>query len=88
MDWMVRPATAAAAGMSCFGIAWYAAVRLFFSLWPEFALQWNPGSAWSTPVLGVPLGELAWAIVFGSYWPLFMAYVLRIEFVSSRPVAA
>jgi hypothetical protein len=76
----------AVVGTCGFGAAWFAAVRLFFWLWPEFAHQWNPGSAWSAPVLGVPLGELTWAIVFGAYWPLFVAYVLRIEFVSSRPV--
>jgi hypothetical protein len=69
----------AVVGICSFGIAWYAAVRLFFWLWPAFPSQWNTASMWGALVIGVPLGELTWALVFGGYWPLFMAYVLRID---------
>ncbi|MBE3135386.1 MAG: hypothetical protein IMZ55_18115 [Acidobacteria bacterium] len=74
----------AVGGMCGFGLAWWAAVRLFFWLWPEFSSQWNGASVWGALVIGVPLGELTWALVFGSYWPLFVAYALRINVLAGE----
>jgi len=30
-------------------------------------------------ILGIPLGEIAWASIFGAYWPLFMMHILDLQ---------
>lgn len=51
---------------------------------PRFIDQWNPAALSGLVVFRVPLEELLWAMAFGSFWPLFMAFVL-LEPRASRP---
>lgn len=62
-----------------FALLYLAYVKVVFWLWPDFASQWNSASAWGRQWAGIPLGEIAWAPVFGFYWTLFMAYVMGIQ---------
>jgi hypothetical protein len=55
---------------------------LVFALWPEFLLQWNPAPPWGRPVLGLPLGELVWSILFGGALPLIVASILGVRRIS------
>ena len=47
----------------------------------------EPARTVGTVVLGLPAGEIAWAIAFGALWPLFVGYVvnIRIAALSRRP---
>ena len=58
-------------------------VKIYFLIWPDFAGQWNAASLWGRLFFGLPFGEIAWAVGFGFYWPLFMGYVFKIK-VQSR----
>ena len=53
--------------------------KLFFWFWPDFITQWNTRTFWGSPLLGIPLGETTWSVIFGAYWPLFMAYVFGLR---------
>jgi hypothetical protein len=64
-----------ASGMALFPLTWFAVVKASFWLLPDFVFQWNLAGIWGTPVLGVPSGEIAWSVVFGAFWPLFIAHV-------------
>jgi hypothetical protein len=54
-------------------------VKIYFLVWPDLALQWNTTTLWGKMFFGIPLGEIAWAISFGFYWPLFIGYVFKIK---------
>lgn len=61
---------------------WFGAeLRLWFLLWPELADWWTAG-AWSSGlVLGVPMGDVVYAGLFGAVHPLVLAAVLGGRFV-------
>jgi hypothetical protein len=61
-------------------------VKLFFWFWPDFITQWNMRTIWGSPILGIPLGETTWAVIFGAYWPLFMAYVFDLRLRPRGPL--
>jgi len=71
----------ALAGLWKLPLVYLIIVKIYFLIWPDFVLQWNLSSFWGQLYFGLPLGEIAWAMGFGFYWPLFMGYVfkLRIE---------
>jgi hypothetical protein len=54
-------------------------VKLFFWVWPDFINRWNMRTIWGSPLLGIPLGETTWSVIFGAYWPLLMAYVFDLR---------
>ena len=62
-------------GMIGFAVFYAAFTKVTFLAFPVFHQQWNVGTMWSTLLWGVPLGELAWAAMFGSTWPLVTAYL-------------
>ena len=63
-------------GLVLFTIDWWVNLQICFYGWPEFAGAWNAETWHGWSVLGVPLGELVWAAVFGASWPVFMAWCL------------
>jgi hypothetical protein len=53
------------------------ATAFAFEFWPDLPTTWNSDNLWGMPILfGAPLGELAWAAVYGSSWPLIVAFLL------------
>ena len=66
-------------GIVGFTVIYLVLVRIYFFIWPEFVLQWNMQSFWGGLILGIPLGEIAWAPIFGAYWPLFMMHILDLQ---------
>lgn len=76
----LRPEIAplAAWGAIALPIVWTALVALTFALDPAFVHEWNPEGPWGARLLGVPLGEIAWAAVFGAFWPTFLGHVFRV----------
>jgi hypothetical protein len=65
----------ALAGVFLFPLIYLSMTRFDFWLWPDFVGQWSKTLPWGKRVLGLPLGEITWSIVFGAYWPLFTAYI-------------
>jgi hypothetical protein len=66
--------------VACFVPGYLAIVRLQLALWPAYIRQWNRASSWATAgVLGIPAGEIAWAVVFASAWPLLIASALDLK---------
>jgi hypothetical protein len=62
-------------GLLSFPVIYLGMTRFEFWLWPDFIDQWSKSFPWGKRVLGLPLGEITWSIVFGVYWPLFTAYI-------------
>jgi hypothetical protein len=58
-----------------FPILYLGIVKVYFLIWPEFVQQWNSTTLWGKTVLGIPLGEITWSVVFSIYWPLFVMFV-------------
>lgn len=83
-----RPDQLAAALAGGIGTAvWFGLqLRLWILIWPELPGWWLPGAWTSTPVLGVPIGDLAYAGVIGAVHPLALAALLDGRFVR-RPGA-
>jgi len=81
-----RPDQLAAALTGGIGTAlWFGVqLRLWNLIWPELPGWWSPGTWTSTPVLGVPIGDLAYAGVIGAVHPLALATLLDGRFVRRR----
>ena len=71
-------------GILGFPVLYYLIVRVYFLYWPGFIAQWNPEGPWGKILLGLPMGEIAWAIAFGGFWPLFVGYVLDLRVARRR----
>jgi hypothetical protein len=72
-------------GIFLYPVLYLMMLKIFFWIWPDFVKQWNPVSFWgASTFLGIPHGEIAWAFIFGAYWPLFIAYVLDFRFSLSK----
>jgi len=48
-------------------------------VWPDAISAWNTSSPWGRAIAGIPRGELAWALAFGTAWPLYTAFVLDVR---------
>ena len=68
----------AAWGAAALAVVWTGLVAFTFALEPAFVHEWNLAGAWGRRLLGVPLGEIAWAAVFGAFWPTFLGHVFRV----------
>jgi hypothetical protein len=77
----VLAATAGAA----FPVAYALLVRLSFLVVPDFVGQWAPGGSWGGVILGIPAGEIAWAVGFGTCWPLAFGMFAQAKIPHSRP---
>lgn len=75
-----RPAGFGAALAGSFGytLYHYANVRLGIAMWPDFLLTWN-SEFWSHLVLGVPRGEIVFALAIGAAHPLMLSFVFGVE---------
>ena len=74
----------ALAGVLFFPLIYLSITRFEFWLWPNFVDQWSKTLPWGKRVLGLPLGEITWSIVFGVYWPLFTAYIFDAKLTLKR----
>ncbi len=66
-------------GMIAYGLVHFFLMKSCFLFIPDFIRTWNTENIWGIPVLGVPLGEITWALFYGAFWSLFMAYSLGIR---------
>jgi len=74
----------ALAGCVLFMPVYVLGIRIQFAVWPHYLDYWLPGGLWGTLVLGVPRGEVAWAILYGATYPVVMASALDMRFSSRR----
>jgi Lycopene cyclase len=76
--WTCRGRTLMASFMG--GVAFCMIYSLVFKssihLFPQISQWFNPTGLGGNVVWGIPLGELLWAIFFGSTWPLFCGWVM------------
>jgi len=68
-----------------FSLIYCGILRTVFCIWPDFV------SCWRSTLRGVasvrsPPGEVAWAISFGLFWPLFSGFVFNLRL--ARPPLA
>jgi len=70
--WPLAPA--GAAGYTVFYVAF---LNFSFWVWPDLVSYWNPANPWSRLVLGIPLGELAYAVAIGAAYRCCAAYALN-----------
>lgn len=74
--WPALRAPALAGALACLILGW-AELHLWFWLWPGFRDDWV-ASTWSGHlVLGAPLGDLVWSVVFGATHPTVLLPALR-----------
>jgi hypothetical protein len=74
-----------AAGAIVFSPIYFCIVEGVFWIWPRFVSCWASAPPWGLRWFGIPLGEIAWAISFGLFWPLFAAFAFDLRLCSSRP---
>jgi hypothetical protein len=74
-----------AAGAIVFSPIYFCIVEGVFWIWPRFVSCWTSAPPWGLRWFGTPLGEIAWAISFGLFWPLFAAFAFDLRLCSSRP---
>lgn len=74
----------AATGFVIFGLAWFLIVLATFFLLPGFVHQWNLDGTWGKPLCGVPLGEIAWALIFGALLPVLVSFTFDVRITGAR----
>jgi hypothetical protein len=51
-----------------------------FRFFPDLTTIWHRDQIWGVPVLqAIPLGEIAWAFVYGAAWPVMVGYILDLR---------
>ena len=75
----LRPERAGAALSAAVGFAAYHVANLAIaqSIWPDFQETWLPGSTWTETIASIPVGEIAFSLVFGAAHPLGLAWLLE-----------
>jgi len=68
----------AAAGSLLFTTVYLFLIKLQFAVWPNFVLQWNPNGTLGTAILGIPSGEIVFAVLFGAGMPVYMAFLFDV----------
>lgn len=66
-------------GCAVFTPLWWAMARLHFAVWSGFDTAWNQEVWLGRPLLGVPVGEVLWAVACGAAWAPFMAWCLEMR---------
>ncbi|MGD9125495.1 MAG: hypothetical protein PVG60_10390 [Desulfarculaceae bacterium] len=64
------------AGGMGFGVFYCLVLRVTFHLCPEMESWWAAGGLAGMRWWGMPLGEVLWALFFGTTWPLFVGWTL------------
>jgi hypothetical protein len=59
-------------------------VKAVLWFWPRASFVWVNSPPWGLRVWDLPVGELAWALVFGFFWPLFAGYVFDLRLPCPR----
>jgi hypothetical protein len=62
------------AGLLLLPAIFLAELKLWFTIWPEFAENWNSASPWGWTIAGIPLGEFAFYLTFSIVSPASVAY--------------
>ena len=77
----------AASGVLLFLPIYVFIVKIQFAIWPDYLLQWNLTGPLGSTFLGIPIGEMVYAVVFVAVWPTYIAFVcdVRAFTVPSRP---
>ncbi|HMD71234.1 MAG TPA: hypothetical protein VKF41_07815 [Bryobacteraceae bacterium] len=70
-----------------FSLMYCGIVKALFGLWPDFVSSWKSTPPWGLLLFGIPLGEIAWAVSFGLFLPLFAGFVFDLR-LSARARAA
>jgi hypothetical protein len=73
----------AATGIAFFTPIYILIEKIQFNIWPNFVLQWNPHDLLGNRIMGLPIGEIAWAVVFGVGWPFYIAYLYGVQLLNS-----
>jgi hypothetical protein len=68
-----------AAGGIGFSLIYCGILKTVFWSWPEFVSCWRSTPPWGLLLFGIPLGEVAWAVSFGLFWPLFAGFVFDLR---------
>jgi hypothetical protein len=70
-------------GMIGFTVLYTTFLKVVFLAFPAFHQQWTVTTIWGTLLWEMPLGEVAWAVMFGSTWSLVIAYLFDAQ-IGSR----
>lgn len=69
----------AIAGSLLFSLYYFIIMGFILKLFPLMRMYWNNNNLWGISVFKVPLEEIVWAFVYGTVWPLAMAYVFDLN---------
>ena len=75
------------AGGFGFSLIYCGILRTVFCIWPGFLSCWKSTPPWGRLLFGIPLGEIAWAVGFGLFWPLFAGYVFDLRLSTGRRIS-
>jgi len=66
-----------------FGLIYGLGMKVWLWSLPSFAASWPATTRWNHFFLGIPCGELIWAVTYGACWPLALAFLFRAEWIPS-----
>jgi hypothetical protein len=69
----------AASGVLLFLPIYVFIVKIQFSIWPDYLLQWGLTGPLGSTFLGIPIGEIVYAAVFAAVWPTYIAFVCDVR---------
>jgi hypothetical protein len=69
-----------------FALFYALTMAVAFRALPGFLSQWSHASLWGHRVCGVPLDEVAWALVYGAAWPTAVGFVFQARLSHSHLV--
>lgn len=73
-----------AAGGIGFPLIYCGVLRTVYWILPGFVSCWKSTPPWGLFLFGIPLGEIAWAVSFGLFWPLFAGWVFDLRLSTER----
>ena len=75
----------ALAGMIAYTPFYTMVVKIHLTLWPSYVSYWSPVYPWGRTILGIPLGEIAWALSLSAMWPALIAWALDLRVGREEP---
>ncbi len=67
-------------GATIFTVLYLALFKAVMAIWPHYLSVFNVTGLWGKQVWQIPLGEIAWAALYGAAWPMMIAYIFDIRF--------